>query len=157
MTINHAEIEKFLYHEARLADEHRYDEWEKLWTDDAVYWVPCNDDDSDPELHVSIIYDDREGIAARLKRLKSGAAWAQEPKSRIRRVISNVEVQEERRDEIVVQSNFIIGELRRGEQNLWIGRTVHKLRRENGDIKIAYKKVMLLNNDTEMPNLWILV
>jgi benzoate/toluate 1,2-dioxygenase beta subunit len=43
---NREQIEVFLYREARLIDEHRYDEWLSLWTDDGVYWVPCNEDDS---------------------------------------------------------------------------------------------------------------
>ena len=34
----------FLYREARLADEARYAEWEALWTDDGVYWVPATTD-----------------------------------------------------------------------------------------------------------------
>ena len=30
-------------------DEHRYKEWLALWAEDGVYWVPCNDDDIDPD------------------------------------------------------------------------------------------------------------
>jgi Ring hydroxylating beta subunit len=30
-------------------DQHAYDEWLSLWTDDALYWVPCNENDFDPE------------------------------------------------------------------------------------------------------------
>ena len=36
------EVSQFIYREARLQDEHAYDEWEALWTDDAIYWVPAN-------------------------------------------------------------------------------------------------------------------
>ena len=50
-------IESFLYYEARLIDEHQYDEWLSLWTEDALYWVPCNEDDFDPERHISIVYE----------------------------------------------------------------------------------------------------
>ena len=52
-------IQKFLYGEARLMDEHRYQEWLTLWTSDAVYWVPCGHEDTDPLRQVSIIYDNR--------------------------------------------------------------------------------------------------
>ena len=34
----------FIYLEARLADEARYDEWEALWADEARYWVPRHED-----------------------------------------------------------------------------------------------------------------
>jgi 3-phenylpropionate/cinnamic acid dioxygenase small subunit len=40
--MEHRQIVDFIYREARLMDEHRYDEWLALWTDDAVYWVPSN-------------------------------------------------------------------------------------------------------------------
>ena len=85
-------IESFLFREARYADENRYDEWMALWTDDAVYWVPANGDDRDPHRHLSIIYDLRERLQDRVDRLKSGAAWAQEPRSRMRRLVSNMEI-----------------------------------------------------------------
>ena len=66
-------VERFLFLEARLMDEHRYKEWLALWTDDGVYWVPCNDDDIDPKRHVSIIYDDRERLEQGIDRLLSGS------------------------------------------------------------------------------------
>ena len=151
------QIETFLYREARLIDEHRYDEWLSLWTDDGTYWVPCNQDDTDPARQVSIIYDDRVRLGDRVERLKSGAAWAQEPKSRMRRVISNLEIEAGAHGEISVACNFMLVELRRHVQNLWAGRTVHRLRPEQGSLKIAYKKVMLVNNDEEIPALVFLI
>ena len=80
------EVEAFLYMEARLADENRYDDWAALWTEDALYWLPANIDDYDPNFHISIIYDDRSRTQDRIDRLKSGGAWAQEPRSRMRRI-----------------------------------------------------------------------
>src|SRR2546428_13930155 len=85
MAADRHQIENFLYREARLMDEHAYDEWLALWTDDALYWVPCNRDDSDPMREVSIIYDNRARLEERIIRLKSGAIYAQEPKWRLRR------------------------------------------------------------------------
>src|SRR2546430_16484344 len=85
------QIETFLYREARLIDEHRYDEWLSLWTDDGIYWVPCNQDDTDPARQVSIIYDDRVRLGDRVAGLKSGAAGAQEAKSRMRRGVATPE------------------------------------------------------------------
>lgn len=157
MAVDRNQIEAFIYHEADLMDEHRYDEWEALWTDDAIYWVPCNSDDIDPMREVSIIYDDRRRIHYRVDRLKSGLAHAQDPKSRMRRVISNLRIEEEKDNEITVSSNFILVELRRQNQRTWAGKTIHKLRPENGSFKMAFKKVMLINNDEEMPLLTFLI
>lgn len=94
MTVDRQQIENFLYREARLMDENAYDEWFALWTDDALYWVPANEDDIDPQRHVSIIYEDKMRLEDRIARLKSGAAYAQDPKSRMRRVIANIEIEE---------------------------------------------------------------
>ena len=71
-------------------DPDRYDDWLALWTDDATYWVPCGQDDADPELHVSIIYDRYPQLVNRLQRLKTGNAFAEDPPSPLCRVISNI-------------------------------------------------------------------
>jgi len=150
-------VEGFLYREARLMDENRYREWLALWTDDGRYWVPCNDDDIDPAREVSIIYDDRERLEQRIDRLLSGSVLAQEPKPRMRRVISNVEIEAVGGMELIVHSNFILA-LARGEmQQIWAGRTIHNLRREQDTFRIAHKKVLLINADQEMPLLQFLI
>ena len=60
----HHAVVDFLYREARLADEGRYAEWEALWTDDGVYWVPGSTDPAaDPDRHLSHVYDNRSRIA----------------------------------------------------------------------------------------------
>jgi benzoate/toluate 1,2-dioxygenase beta subunit len=152
------EIEAFLYKEARLADENRYDEWTALWTDDAIYWVPANLDDYDPREHISLIYDDRERIQDRVDRLKSGAAWSQEPRSRVRRVVSNIEIEPpNEKGEITASSNFVLGDLRRGMQAVYFARQIHRLRPTPNGLRLAYKKVMLLNNNEPIHNLSFIV
>lgn len=156
MAVDRLAVEQFLYREARLMDESRFDEWESLWTDDAIYWVPCNDDDTDPRRQVSIIYDDRTRIHHRVTRLQSRLAHAQEPKSKMRRTISNVEIEDGPGGEITVFSNFVLVELRH-EQHVWAGRNTHRLRFDNGGFKLAFKKVTLVNNNAEMPALSFLI
>jgi 3-phenylpropionate/cinnamic acid dioxygenase small subunit len=155
--VDRAEIEAFIYREARFADEHRYDEWAGLWTDDAIYWVPANSDDYDPHHHLSIIYDDRGRIQDRVDRLKSGAAWSQDPKSRMRRLISNIEIEAAPDGEIIVRSNFVLGELRHGIQTAYFAAQVHRLRQTSEGLKLAWKKVMLINNDEPIHNLTFLI
>ena len=138
-------------------DEHRYDEWLALWTDDALYWVPSGGDDIDPKREISLIYDDRVRLQVRITRLKSGFAHAQEPKSRMRRVVSNIVTKEVENGDIVVFSNFLLIELRRGKQDTFAGRTVHRLRPDNGSFRLASKKVLLVNNDEHIDNLTFLI
>ena len=149
-------VEEFLFHEAKLIDEHLYDEWLALWTEDGLYWVPCNTDDADPARQAMIIYDNRARLGERIYRLMSGAAWAQQPRSRTRRLISNVEV---RLNEggYVVESNCIIAELRRSKQDIFAARMLHTLRPAGESFRIALKKVLLLNNDEPIDNLTFLV
>jgi 3-phenylpropionate/cinnamic acid dioxygenase small subunit len=157
MPLDRHQIENFLYREARLMDENAYDDWFALWTDDALYWIPANADDIDPQRHVSIVYEDKARLEDRIERLKSGAAYAQDPKSRMRRVISNIEIEEGAQGEVIVYANFNLTELRRSQQRTFAGRTVHKLRPEGSSFKIAYKKVLLVNNDEVISNLTFLV
>jgi len=157
MPVDRQQIENFLYREARLMDEHAYDECLSLWTEDALYWVPCNDDDIEPQRHMSIIYDSRARLEDRIERMKSGAAYAQDPKSRLRRMVSNVEVEEGDNGEVTVYSNFNLTELRRGRQDTFAGRTIYKLRPQGASFKIAYKKVLLVNNDEVIDNLTFLI
>jgi 3-phenylpropionate/cinnamic acid dioxygenase small subunit len=157
MPLDRHQIENFLYREARLMDENAYDEWFALWAADALYWVPANADDIDPQRHVSIVYEDKARLEDRIERLKSGAAYAQDPKSRMRRVIANIEIEEGDEGEVTVYSNFNLTELRRSQQRTFAGRTIHKLRPEGNSFKIAYKKVLLVNNDEVISNLTFLV
>jgi 3-phenylpropionate/cinnamic acid dioxygenase small subunit len=157
MAVDRQQVEQFIYHEADLMDEHRYDEWFALWTDDALYWVPSGRDDIDPKREISLIYDDRVRLQVRITRLKSGFAHAQEPKSRMRRVVSNIVTQEAENGDIVVFSNFLLTELRRGKQDTFAGRTIHRLRPDNGSFRLASKKVLLVNNDEHIDNLTFLI
>jgi 3-phenylpropionate/cinnamic acid dioxygenase small subunit len=157
MSIDRHKVETFLYREARLMDEHAYDEWLALWTDDALYWVPCNEDDIDPERHVSIVYENRARLEDRIARLKSGAAYAQDPKTRLSRVVSNVEIEDASDTEAIVRSTFNVTALRRGRMDIFAGRVTHKLRPEGDSFKIAYKKVVLINNDIVIHNLSFLI
>jgi benzoate/toluate 1,2-dioxygenase beta subunit len=152
-----AEIETFLSYEARLMDEGRYREWLDLWTDDARYWVPCNDDDIDPATQVSIIYDDRDRLTQRVERLLTGSVLSQQPRPRMRRVISNIDVDATSPAEISVEHNFILVIARGGTKQLWAGRSIHTLRRAEGSLRIARKKVLLIDNDQEIPLLQFLI
>ncbi len=157
MPADRSKVESFLYREARLMDESAYDEWLSLWTDDALYWVPCNRDDSDPTREISAVYDDRTRLQGRIDRLKSGVAYAQDPKSRMRRLISNIEIEDAPNGELIVSSNFILVELRRSKQDVFGGRSTHRLRADGDSFKIAHKKVLLVNNDEVIENLTFLV
>jgi 3-phenylpropionate/cinnamic acid dioxygenase small subunit len=157
MAFDRQQVEQFIYYEAQLADEHRYDEWLALWTEDALYWAPSGRDEIDPQREISLIYDDRVRLQVRIARLKSGFAHAQEPKSRMRRIVSNIAIEEETNGEITAYSNFLLAELRRGKQDIFFFFFFHLLRPHNGDFKLVTKKVLLINNDEYIDNLTFLI
>jgi len=151
-------VTAFLYREARLIDEHRYQEWLSLWEEsDTVYWVPCNEDEIDPRRQVSILYDDHDRLVQRVERLLSGSVLAQQPVPKMRRLISNIEIESEAGEEIAVASNFILATARAGRQELWAGRALHRLRCRGEALRILSKKVLLNNSDQELPLLQFLI
>jgi 3-phenylpropionate/cinnamic acid dioxygenase small subunit len=151
------DIEQFLYREARLADEHLYQQWEALWTDDGVYWVPANGSDCDPERHMSIIYDNRSRISLRVKQLLTGKRHTQEPQSGLRRLISNVELLGEQDGDTSVAANMIIFETNQRGDTVWGARNMYRLRRVDDAWRMAFKKVTLVNNEKALYTLSFLV
>ncbi len=155
--VDRQEIENFLYKEARLLDEGNFNDWLELFTEDAIYWAPANRYEIDPSQEVSLIYDDRGRMGDRVWRLQSGLAYSQEPASRTRHLISNVEIVESSAEKVVTSSSFAIFELRKGVQRTYAGRFEHHLRPFEGSWKIAFKKIDLINNDDPIDNLTFLL
>lgn len=151
------DVTQFIYREARLQDEHQYDAWESLWADDGVYWVPANGDDIDPEQKMSILYDNRSRIALRIRQYHTGKRFSQTPQSRLRRLISNVEILSDDGREIRAAANAMVFESQTRGDVLWASRNEYTLRREGGDLRMALKKVMLVNNHTALYSMAFLI
>jgi len=124
--------------------------------------VPATTDPAaTPDTHISHLYDNRARIDTRIKLLQTGNRYSQEPASLMRRLISNVEVTAgEGGGELVVESNFLLAELSiqsKHEMHWWVGRTTHRLRRVDGALRMAAKKVVLVNAAEPLPNLSFLI
>lgn len=115
--VTRAQVEDFLYHEAALLDQWRLDEWEALLTDDATYYVPPNDrPESDHRTTLFLVADDRERLRQRLIRIKDPNCHAEYPKSRTRRMISNVRIESVEGDLVTASANFVCYRFRRNER-----------------------------------------
>lgn len=152
-----SEVTQFIYREAQLQDQHRYEEWEGLWTDDAIYWVPANGEETDPERAMSIIYDNRSRLALRVRQFYTGKRFTQMPKSRLCRIISNVIVQGFAGDCVVVGTNAMIFESHTRGDVLWASHNEYHLRRVDGQWKMARKKVVLANNQNPLYTMSFLI
>jgi p-cumate 2,3-dioxygenase beta subunit len=125
------EVESFLYHEAELLDSWKLSEWLQLLTDDCTYQVPSTDvpHSETPESTVFIIADSYVQIQGRVERLESEMAFVERPRSRTRRLITNVRVRETGPAEYEVLSNFAVYRYRRGASHLFTGEYRHLLLR----------------------------
>lgn len=151
------EVTRFIYREARLQDDHDYDAWEALWADDGIYWIPANGDGGNPEQEMSLVYDNRSRIALRIRQLHTGKRHTQSPRSRLRRVVSNIELLGREGDSIRVTANAIVYESNSRGETVWPSRNEYVLRREGGDFRMSLKKVILVNNDKPLYTLSFLI
>lgn len=139
-------------------DEHRYDDWLNLWAKELQYWIPSNRNLIDPSRETSIIFNDRAGLEDRLARLKSGMAFAQSPRSRLTRLVTNVEIIDTD-DDSCVQAGccFLIHSVRR-ENEYWVtGRSMYELGVIRETFEIRAKTVYLTNIDNPIENLTYLI
>lgn len=147
------EVYQFLSQEARLLDERRFEEWVELFTDDAFYWAPprLNRLSKDSAEEVSVLGDlayfeeDKQSLHGRVIRLRTGKAWAEEPPSRTRHIISNIQVEPGKNDsEVGVRSDFIVFRSHlETDQDLFVGTRQDILRKVNGQWKIARRTIIL--------------
>lgn len=140
------EVEDLLYREAALLDEWRLEEWLEMLTDDATYQVPPTDvPEGDARNTLFIIADDALRIRSRVKQLLGKSAWAENPHSRTRRMISNVRVLGIEGDDIIVTANFAVYRMRYESVDIYVGRYNYKLIRRGSELRIRERRVILDN------------
>ena len=140
-------VAAFLYREARLLDERRFEEWRDLFAADGVYWVPARAGQTDPLHEVSIFYDDPAMMAARIRRLRHPRIHAETPESRAVRSVSNIELLPPAEAGLVeARSVLAMTEFRAGRQTAYHGRVAWRLvTAAEGDFRIRLKRVDLVN------------
>ena len=152
-------IGQFLFHEARLIDERRFAEWEQLWDDEGTYWVPANGEGTDPDRDVSLIYDNRSRLHSRVERYAGGKAFSQQPPPRTVHLVTNVLIDADADADAEgdghrrVRSTVQVAESRPGYRIDWVGSTTHHLVERDGELRIRFKKVVLVDNDQELTTL----
>ena len=152
-TLDLTRCEQFLMYEARLLDEAKFDDWLALFTDDCWYWVPSEPDQDNPHDTVSLMYDDRRLLETRIRRLASPRMYSQEPRSRCSRLVGNVSIEDSEGRSATVRSKFVMIEYRREQQRLFAGTAWHRLVQIDGTVRIAWKRVDLVNCDAPMDGL----
>ncbi|MFJ6660314.1 aromatic-ring-hydroxylating dioxygenase subunit beta [Streptomyces sp. NPDC091377] len=163
------DVEQFLYAEAELLDQRRFQEWNDLFTEDVHYWLPTRttrtNRERDREIagrdESALIDDDAFFLTGRVRRYSSGISWSEEPPSRTRRLITNIRVAPGTEPgELHVVSNFYVYRSRLERHQDWfVGERFDTLRPAAPDTgypyRIAARKIVLEQTTLLAPSLSI--
>ena len=139
------DVEQFLYRQADILDERRWEEWLALFTDDGIYWMPASATQDTGEGQPNIFWEDHYLMDMRIRRVEHPYAHSQEAGHRTSHVVSNVMIQSEKDDEIIATSRFHMVEYRLDDQRYFGGRYTHTLSRTKAGLKIRLQRVDLVN------------
>ena len=153
-----SDIEQFLYHEASLLDHNRLKEWFALFTTDATYWIPLEANQTDPLGTCSIIYDDHRLLDIRVRQASHTWAHARNPLARTCHQVTNVMLfpGTESTPELRVCSNLVLVEYRAERQRMFAGMCEHRLRQTDSGLKIASKRIDIINSEAELDGIAVL-
>lgn len=158
MSVTKDDIIDFLYDEARMLDEGRFDDWLALWLKDGHYWMPLDYKQTDPLNVTSLMYEDIFMLKVRVERLNGARTFSQKPKSRCHHVLQRPWVDEidleVGRIRTTTQMHYV--ETRLDEQMLLALTAQHDLALIDGRLRIANKRVDILNCDAAFGNIQLL-
>lgn len=147
------EVEDFLYREARLLDEQRLHDWLDLVTEDIDYRVPVRTtrergaEQSEFSRDANIFKEEFASLDARIRRFDKEYAWSENPPTRTRRFVTNVEIKAVREadDEVDISSNVLVFRAKEDEvePDFIAGRRADTLRRVDGELRLAERVVYL--------------
>lgn len=147
-------VEQFLFREARLLDERRFDAWLSLWTEEGRYWVPRHHGQADPFEQISLFWEDRMLRETRVRRLLNVRNWSQQPVTHSSRLVGNIQIEGlDASGHLIVRSSLQYTEYRL-EQRQLAGTVHHKLAAtEDGGWQVHLKRVDLVNCESIFANL----
>jgi 3-phenylpropionate/cinnamic acid dioxygenase small subunit len=152
-SITRQDLVDFVVQEVRLLDAKRYEEWNRLFTDDGMYWVPLVPGQEDGINHTSHLYEDKLLRELRIERLKSPRAFSQQPPSRSHHLLQfpTVETFEPEANRFIVRTEFHYTESQGDELQMLVGTFFHHLTVSDGALRMTLKRVDLLNPDAALP------
>lgn len=158
MSVSRASLSDFVYHEARLLDEKRFDEWYELLTDDVRYWMPLTRGQPDGETHTSLFYEDKLLLKVRIERFRHPNAFSQQQPSYCQHVLQHpqVEVFDESANNYVTRTPFMYVEAQLDNQLVLAGVAYHHLKVVDGTLRIRLKRIELVNCEAALPSIQLL-
>lgn len=142
--VTRSDVESLLFEEANLLDTWKLSEWLGLLSPDASYSIPSLDcPDGNDVNSLCLVMDDRGRIESRVKQLNNAFAWAENPRSRTRRMISNVMITERNDDYLRIEANFAVWRFKNGQTDLYVGRYQYRLVVVEGALLIGDRRAVL--------------
>jgi len=159
MTASLESLVSFVYQEARLLDEKRFDEWYALLADDVRYWMPLTRGQPEGEIFTSLFSEDKLLLKVRIERLKHPHAFSQQQPSFCQHVLQApwVEVFDPAANHYVLRTPFMYIETRLDQQLVLAGVTWHHLGLVEGALRMRLKKIELVNCDAAFPSIQLLL
>lgn len=153
------ELAEFVYREARLIDEKRFEEWYELFTDDARYWMPLTRGQPEDDTHTSLFYEDKLLLKVRIARLRTTNAFSQQQPSFCQHVLQQPRVEEvdAGSNRFVLRTPFVYVEAQLDRQLILAGVAWHHLASVEGVLRIRLKKIELLNCDAALPSIQLFI
>lgn len=142
---------ELVWHEAELLDDKQYETWEKLYTDDAMYVIPIDQEGDDHASSLNMVYDDARMRRMRVERMVGGYSQSAVAAARTVRTVSRFTVTDVDDSHVSLRSVQVLVAYKRGD-TLTLGATVtHRIVLDDSGDRIAEKVVRLLNSDEHVP------
>lgn len=159
-------LAEFVYHEARLLDEKRFDAWYELFTDDARYWMPLTRGQPDGRTHTSLFFEDKLLLKVRIERLRHPNAFSQQQPSFCQHVLQQPALEQTEpatgaaplpAGDFLMRTPFMYVETQLDTQIVLAGIAYHHLTIIDAALRIRMKKIELLNCDAALPSIQMLI
>ena len=144
---NRSAVEAFLYREARLLDEQRFEDWLALFDEDGLYWIPGLPGQTDRFGAVSIVHEDRTVLRMCVRRISHPRAWSLMPLPRSSHLLGNIAVTPAEDSVIEAVASLQVALYRAGDRTRYDGRQTMRLKPNGGDFRIALKRIDLIDCD----------
>ncbi len=151
------EVEQLLYREVYCLDLRKWAEWLALFTEDVEYWMPAWVSEEelahDPATQLSMIHiRNRDELDDRVFRINTRDSYASTPLPRYCHVLGNVLIIDADAPMIAASASWTVHQYAEAKgARVHGGRYEYGLRREDGDLKIARKKIIFLNDRVDVP------
>ncbi len=157
MSVQKQNIIDFIYAEAGLIDEQKFDEWLALYAEDCIYWMPLEFGQTEEHLTTSLMHEDKLLLTVRVERLRGERTFSQKPRSRCHHLLQRPEIIEIADGTVKTKTAFHYTETRLDEQFFLVGWVEHTLRQTDDSFQIVRKQVNLINPESAHRNIQLFV